>query len=119
MSELEKNDYSNHYDDKSFWKKIRKIVKIAGYEVLEKALLLFYTLEKKELPRWARGVIISALGYFILPTDAIADLTPVVGYSDDLGVLALALATVISHIDDEIKAKAKAKLNEWFPEAQE
>ena len=57
-----------------------------------------------------------ALGYFISPFDAIPDMTPVIGYVDDLGVLTMALATVAAYISDDIKSKAKAKLAEWFSE---
>jgi uncharacterized membrane protein YkvA (DUF1232 family) len=54
------------------------------------------------------------LGYFISPIDAIPDVIPFVGYSDDLGVLVAAVATVSTYITDDVKAKAKAKLQDWF-----
>ena len=47
---------------------------------------------------WAKATIVGALGYFITPLDAIVDLTPVVGYADDLGVLALAIAAVATYV---------------------
>ena len=56
------------------------------------------------------------LGYFIVPIDAIPDLAPVIGYSDDLGALALAIGNVAMYIDDEVKQKAKSKLKDWFGE---
>ncbi|HHU79247.1 MAG TPA: DUF1232 domain-containing protein, partial [Clostridiales bacterium] len=68
---------------------------------------------------WAKATIMGALGYFISPIDAILDITPVVGYADDLGVLILALASVALLINDDVKAKAKKKLKEWFPNATE
>ena len=49
--------------------------------------------------------IVSALGYFILPLDAIPDLTPGVGYADDLGALCIALTLAHAHIKDEHKQK--------------
>ena len=54
------------------------------------------------------------MGYFIFPLDAIPDITPVVGYSDDLGVLAMALAAVAIHIKDEHKQQAIEQLERWF-----
>jgi uncharacterized membrane protein YkvA (DUF1232 family) len=51
-----------------------------------------------------------------LPTDAIFDLTPLIGYSDDLGVLLFALTQVSTSITSEIKEKARNKLAEWFGE---
>ena len=59
------------------------------------------------------------LGYFIAPIDAIPDLTPIVGYSDDLGSLAMALAAVAIFIDDEVKDKARKKLKDWFGDYDE
>ena len=49
-----------------------------------------------------------------LPIDAILDITPVVGYADDLGVIVAALAVVAAHIKPEHTEKALAKLREWF-----
>jgi uncharacterized membrane protein YkvA (DUF1232 family) len=54
------------------------------------------------------------LGYFICPLDAIPDAAPFVGYSDDLGVLALALATVATYTTVDVKEKARAKMKDWF-----
>jgi uncharacterized membrane protein YkvA (DUF1232 family) len=108
------NDFSDAYSDDSFWGKLVSFAKVAGKEVVEKALWLYYAAQKPSTPVWAKGVIVGALGYFISPIDAIPDLTPLVGYSDDLGVLTLAVATVAAYIDDEVKALARQKLKDWF-----
>jgi uncharacterized membrane protein YkvA (DUF1232 family) len=101
-------------EESSFWEKIKGYALTAGKEVIEKALLLYYALIDSDTPIWAKTVIIGALGYFITPIDAIPDLTPVVGYSDDLGALAYALAIVVAHIKPEHKIKAQEKLKTWF-----
>ena len=61
-------------------------------------------------------VLQSSLGYFIAPLDAIVDLTPVVGYADDLGVLALALAAVATYVNDNVREKTAVKMKDWFGE---
>ena len=61
----------------------------------------------------------AALGYFILPTDAIFDLTPIFGYSDDLGVIIFALSQIAANITPEVKEKARQRLNDWFGEIDE
>ena len=66
------------------------------------------------MPNSARLTVFASLAYFILPTDAIPDLTPMIGYTDDLGALTLALTTIASYVDDEVKQKAKMRLAEWF-----
>lgn len=82
------NEFSKEYSDEKFWNKVKKYAVKAGKEVVLKALTMYYTMQDKDTPKWAKGVIIGALGYFIFPLDAIPDMTPVVGYADDLGVLA-------------------------------
>ncbi len=114
MSENLSNEYSKEYSEEGFWKKVKKCALKAGKEVIEKALMLFYCLQEKDTPKWAKGVIVAALGYFIFPMDAIPDVTPVVGYADDLGVLAAALATVAAYIKEKHKQKAKETLKRWF-----
>lgn len=78
------------------------------------ALTLYYAMRDKETPKWARGVILGALAYFVLPIDGIPDMVPGVGFADDLGVLTAALAMVVAHITDEHKAKAKEQLRTLF-----
>lgn len=106
--------FTKEYTEDGLWGKIKNFAKVAGIEVIEKVLQLYYALQSPETPIWAKSVIIGALGYFISPLDAIPDIVPVFGYSDDLGVLAAAVTTVATYITDDIKAKAKAKLAEWF-----
>ncbi|WP_217652689.1 YkvA family protein [Tangfeifania diversioriginum] len=76
-------------------------------------------MKSKEVTVKTKVSIAAALGYFILPTDAIFDLTPLVGYTDDLGVLIFALSQVSSSITPEIRNKARTKLGEWFGEIDE
>ncbi len=111
--------FDDLYTEKTFWQKLKDYAKAAGREVVEKTLLLFYAAQRPEVPVWAKTVIYGALGYFILPADTIPDFTPLVGYSDDLGAITLALATVAAYINDEVRAKARDKLRSWFGDSQE
>lgn len=107
-------DYSSEYSNKSFWEKVKKFAIIAGKEVIQKALILYYCFSDGDTPAWAKGVILAALGYFISPVDAIPDMTPIVGYADDLGALIAASTAVAAHIKKEHIDKAKGKLGDWF-----
>jgi uncharacterized membrane protein YkvA (DUF1232 family) len=111
-------NYSQSFSEESFWEKLRRYAKIAGREVVEKALTLFYALKDKDTPVWAKGIITAALGYFIVPMDAIPDIAPFIGFADDLGALGLALASVLAHIKDEHRSKARVQLGKWFPEEE-
>ena len=108
------NEYEEAFSDSSFWSKLKSYAKSAGREVVEKALLLYYAMQEEKAPAWAKATIAGALGYFIVPLDAIADLTPAVGYADDLGVLALALAAVATYINDDVRHKTAEKIDAWF-----
>ena len=110
----DENEFEAAYSDDGFWDKLKRYAKTAGGEVVEKALLLFYAAQEEKAPAWAKATIAAALGYFIVPLDAIADLTPAVGYADDLGVLALAVAAVAAYINDDVRAKTAQKMQDWF-----
>lgn len=114
-----KKSFDKYFSEESFWKKILDFSKQAGAKVIYAGLLLFYTLKDKSLPLKNRLIIMSALGYFILPTDGIIDLTPVIGYSDDLGVLLFALSQLSGSISEETRLKARTKLKEWFGDLKE
>lgn len=61
-------------------------------------------------------LILGALGYFILPVDAIPDFIPVAGYTDDLAALTAIYNIVKGSIGPEAALRADEKLKEWFKE---
>jgi uncharacterized membrane protein YkvA (DUF1232 family) len=103
-----------HYSEQKLWHKVKRVAKKAGTSVIYAVLLLFYVLQKPEVPKKVKAVIIGALGYFIVPLDLIPDIAAGLGYTDDLGVLVSALVTASMYIDDEIKEQARLKLQSWF-----
>ena len=111
-----KSDFEKHYSDEGFWDKLKRFAKAAGREVVENALILYFAMQDPAVPAWAKGVIAGALGYFIFPIDAIPDVVPVLGYSDDVGVMAAAVAAIAVHVTPETKQRASEKLREWFGE---
>ncbi len=111
---MKSDKYEEAYSEDDFWGKVKKYAKVAGESVLEPALKMYNAAIDSDTPAWAKGIIFAALGYFISPVDAIPDITPMIGYTDDLGVLAAALAAVASHIKEEHTAKAKETLKQWF-----
>jgi uncharacterized membrane protein YkvA (DUF1232 family) len=110
------DEYGSAYSDESFWAKVKRFALAAGREVIEKALMLYYTLSEPGVPAWAKTTIVAALGYFISPIDAIPDVTPVIGFADDLGVLVAALAAVAAHVTPEAKRLAAEKIKMLFGE---
>lgn len=101
------------YDEQGFWDKLNTTAKKAGKGAVEKALQLYYTAEPAETPRWTKVIIYTALAYLIAPLDAIPDFLPG-GFTDDMGILAATLSSVIAHITPQVKEKAQNKLDEWL-----
>lgn len=106
--------YQKNYNEKSFWKKIKKYAKIAGVGLVKKALVLFYSSVDDDTPIWVKSVIYAALGYFIFPIDGIPDIVPFLGFSDDLTAIVSAMTMIHAHIKTIHIEKADKKINEWF-----
>ena len=117
---LEKEEYKKEYNEKSFFDKLKKVLKVVGVEGVYMLLLLYNTLQRKDIPPKEKSIIIGALGYFILPLDALPDITPIVGYSDDIFALGMAILKVMPYIDDEMKEKSREQIMKWFkiPESE-
>ncbi len=111
--------HAAHYSEERFIQKLKRFARAAGRELAEKALLLYFTLQKADTPAWAKTIIYSALGYFIFPADLIPDALIPLGFSDDLGAIAAALATVSLYVTPDVRERARGKLSDWFDPEQE
>lgn len=109
----EKN-YSKSYSEKKFWDKLKKFALTVGETMVIQALKLYYAMALGKATPAQVVVIVAALGYFISPVDAIPDITPGVGFADDAGVLASAVALIAACSDPEVVAAATNKAKEWF-----
>lgn len=106
--------YRKYYSDQQLAEKLKKVAGKTGRKVVHQVLLLYYVMKDKKTGIKTKIGIAAALGYFILPADAIFDLTPVIGFSDDVAILAITILRVAKNITPEIKAKAQRKMKEWF-----
>ncbi len=105
------------YSAPRLWRALRRATLSAGRKTLFTALTLFYCLQDRDTPTWAKGVIVGALGYLVLPMDMIPDIIPGAGYGDDWGALVAALGTVAAYVKDEHKMKAAAQVERLFGSA--
>ena len=99
---MESIDTSSHYSESAFWNKLQDNSKSIGCTLIEKVLTLFYLIQDDSVSAVSKGLIIGALGYFILPLDVIPDVIPVIGYSDDLVVISAVLIQLESRITPAI-----------------
>lgn len=75
--------------DENLWVKVERIGKKISFA---KDIMALYRYMKDKYVSWHRKVIVvAALIYFISPIDAIPDITPLIGYLDDLGVISALL----------------------------
>ncbi|PIQ27749.1 MAG: hypothetical protein COW63_15500 [Bacteroidetes bacterium CG18_big_fil_WC_8_21_14_2_50_41_14] len=102
--------YSAYFNEHDLKGKIRYVAGKAGAWLVYDALILFYLLKDKNVPARNKMVMVAALGYFILPADLLADIIPVLGFTDDIAFLSFAVSTVSSYLTPEIKEKAMIAL---------
>lgn len=102
------------YSGPRLWAKLRKVSKILGKNAVLTALTLYHCLRDSDTPTWARGVIVGALGYLILPADMVPDMIPGAGFTDDWAALVGALGTVAAYVKDIHKVKAAAQTEKLF-----
>lgn len=79
-----------------FWPTFRKAVRQLPFS--RDVVAGFYCAIDPASPRRVRGILLAALAYFVLPFDAIPDILAVVGFSDDIAVLAAAIGAVRAHL---------------------
>lgn len=89
-------DHSHAYSNGAFKAKLSTL---SGLDKLvDSAKQVHALLRDPQTPIWVKGVCIAVLGYLIVPTDAIADFVPVLGYGDDLAALTAAIAAIATHM---------------------
>jgi uncharacterized membrane protein YkvA (DUF1232 family) len=69
---------------RGFWPKIRKVA--ARVPFAGEALSVWYCARDAETPAAAKGMMLAALAYFVLPTDVVPDFIAGLGYTDDAAV---------------------------------
>ncbi|PID43958.1 MAG: hypothetical protein CSA52_03285 [Gammaproteobacteria bacterium] len=110
----ETNNDTGSFNEIRFWSKIGSAFQSAGQKAVFYSLVLYHTARAEETPSWAKGVILGALGYFVTLIDAIPDLTPILGYTDDLSIMVAAIGTIAAHITPELKKKAQEQTERLF-----
>jgi len=70
------------------------------------AVSAYFCMLDGRTPLWVKGTVAAALAYFILPIDALPDFLPILGMSDDAGVIAAALTAVSAHINADHRRQA-------------
>ena len=110
----EVDSYAKNYSDENFFDKVTGVIKKAGLGLIYKALQLYYVAQRPDCPMKIKAAVLAPLGYFISPIDAIPDMIPVFGYTDDAAIIAAALLVAQFYINDDVKRKAREKIESLF-----
>ena len=81
---------------RDFWRKMRRVA--AHVPFAEDLVAAYYCAFDRETPLPVKATLVGAIAYFILPTDAVPDVLPLIGFTDDAAVLVTAIKLVASHI---------------------
>lgn len=91
-----------------FLPKIRKVA--AKIPFAADVLSVWWAARDPETPMAAKGMMLAGLAYFVLPTDALPDLLPVIGFTDDAAVIAALMAILGKTLKPRHKEAAQAFL---------
>ena len=111
-SDKQINKYLKYYNESTFRKKLFKISGKLSNQLLVYLIVLYDLIRDKNIPNKTRLIFVAALGYFILPTDLVADFLPVLGFTDDLAFITYAITTASAYITPEVWERAKEKTNQ-------
>ncbi|QYF86595.1 YkvA family protein [Brevundimonas sp. PAMC22021] len=81
---------------KGFWPKVVRTA--ARIPFADQLVSVWYAARDPETPLPAKGMMLGALAYFVLPTDAIPDIFAGIGFTDDAAVIAALVATLGANI---------------------
>lgn len=93
---------------REFWHKARRVA--AGLPFAEDLLAAYYCAFDHATPMPVKVSLVGALAYFVLPFDALPDVFPLLGFTDDAAVLLTALRMVGAHMRPEHRDAARAAL---------
>jgi uncharacterized membrane protein YkvA (DUF1232 family) len=92
------------------WRKLSRYA--AQIPFAGEALAAYFAARDPKTPRKTKALIMAALAYFVIPTDAIPDIFAGVGFTDDAAVIAAMFALAGSAIRPRHRQLAKARLAE-------
>jgi uncharacterized membrane protein YkvA (DUF1232 family) len=93
-----------------FWDKFKRVA--GRIPFAEDLVAAFYCATDSKTPSRVKLILLGAIAYFIMPTDAVADFLPLLGFADDAAVLAAAITQVAGSITEEHRERARKALGE-------
>ena len=95
-------------DAPKFLATVRRVARHVPFA--RQALAMYFATLDRRTPMWVKGMVAGALAYFVMPIDAIADVLPLLGFTDDAGVMFATYQAVSKHVTDDHQLQAQ----EWL-----
>ena len=92
-----------------FWRTARKAARQVPF--MDEVVAAYYCALDRNTPLRAKGILLAALAYFILPADTIPDVVLGFGFTDDIAVLTAAITAVRAHMTPAHRLAAKEALD--------
>jgi len=93
-----------------FWRTVKRAAKHAPF--MQDVVAAYYVALDNRTPLKARGMILAALAYFVLPVDLVPDFIVGLGFTDDVAVLTAAIGALRAHITPAHREMARAALED-------
>ena len=94
---------------RNFWRKTRRVA--ARIPFADELLAAHYCAFDRTTPLQVKATLVGAIAYFVLPLDALPDVMPALGFTDDAAVLFTAVKLVAGHIRPEHRDAARNALD--------
>jgi len=107
-----KTNTAQQEDDirRDFWRTAKRAARQVPF--MEEVVAAYYCALDKDTPMRTKGILLAALGYFILPVDAVPDILLGLGFTDDIAVLTAAFTAVSGQIKPAHRKAAKKALEQ-------
>ena len=92
-----------------FFPKLARV--LAHVPFADELVAAYYCAFDRRTPLRAKGILLGALAYFILPIDVVPDFVLGLGFTDDMAVLLAAFNMVRTHVTEEHRQTARATLD--------
>jgi uncharacterized membrane protein YkvA (DUF1232 family) len=79
-----------------FWPKMGRVA--ARIPFADQLVSVYYAARDPQTPMAAKGIMMGALAYFVLPVDAVPDVLLGIGFTDDAAVITALLATLGANV---------------------
>ncbi len=95
---------------RDFWRTVKRAARQVPF--MDEVVAAYYCALDRKTPLRAKGILLAALAYFVMPADAIPDVLLGIGFTDDIAVLTAAISAVAAHVTPAHRAAARAALSD-------